>query len=365
MEGQRKLILFGTFSVIAGILFWTSLYKVLYLDRVGEITMGDFGLLLSSFLFWILATIFFFISAQEARMIFFNTLIISAVLLILFGLPHTGNYVSVSVLFGGTALFLLFMFLSWNTLRFERDDRLKIRFSAMVVRSLSLFFTSSFLIISLAYLFSPSLSGTLRDITIPRRVFDVSLIPIEIAVRGAVPFFSFHSDLEEFLFSLSILEALGGKDAAALPLSPEFLRRLGSETEDLGNLDLRRLLTDPQVNRIFKDEARRQAEKADQGTRERIREEYSERFGVKIGEGETIGDFIYAFLNAQLAGLTRVYQNQLPVAVAFGVFSTLKILSWPFKWVVVLISLGIFNILKRAEFFHIEEKDVKKETIVL
>lgn len=365
MEGQRKSILLGALSVIAGILFLALLYKVLYLDRAGEITMGDFGLLLSSFLFWILATMFFFILVEEARMIFFNALIISVVLFILFGLPHVGDYISLSVLLGGTAMFLLFVFLSWNTLRFERDDRIKIRFSAMVVRSLSLFFTSSFLIISLAYLFSPSLSRTLRDITIPRSVFDVSLIPVELAVQGVAPSLSFHSDLEELLFSLSILESLGGGGAAPLSPSAEFLRRLQNETGDFGELDFGRLVADPEVNRIFEDEARRQVRESDQGTRERIREEYSERFGVEIREGATIDDFLYAFLNTRLAGLTRIYQNQLPVAVAFGVFSSLKIMSWPFKWVVVFISLVIFNILKRAGFFRIEEKDVKKEFIVL
>lgn len=59
------------------------------------------------------------------------------------------------------------------------------------------------------------------------------------------------------------------------------------------------------------------------------------------------------------------YFQYAPPALAFGLFLVLWGVGWIFIWLAVFLGILIFWILKKTNFFRIEERDVKAEAIVI
>lgn len=61
----------------------------------------------------------------------------------------------------------------------------------------------------------------------------------------------------------------------------------------------------------------------------------------------------------------KPYFQYAPPALAFGLFLVLWGIGWAFIWLAVFLGMLIFQILQRTNFFKIEIRDVKAETIVM
>lgn len=59
------------------------------------------------------------------------------------------------------------------------------------------------------------------------------------------------------------------------------------------------------------------------------------------------------------------YFQYVPPGLAFGLFLVLWGVGWVFIWLSVFLGMAIFWILKKTNFFKIEERDVKAETIII
>lgn len=59
------------------------------------------------------------------------------------------------------------------------------------------------------------------------------------------------------------------------------------------------------------------------------------------------------------------YFQYAPPALAFGLFLILWSVGWIFVWLAVFLGVLIFQILKKINFFKVEEKDVKAEVLVI
>lgn len=59
------------------------------------------------------------------------------------------------------------------------------------------------------------------------------------------------------------------------------------------------------------------------------------------------------------------YFGYLPPVLAFGLFLVLLGIGWVFVWLSAVLGIMVFWALKKINFFRIEEKDVKAETIVI
>ena len=59
------------------------------------------------------------------------------------------------------------------------------------------------------------------------------------------------------------------------------------------------------------------------------------------------------------------YFQYAPPVLAFGLFLVLWGVGWIFIWLSVFIGLLIFQILKKAKFFRIEERNVKAEVLTI
>ena len=59
------------------------------------------------------------------------------------------------------------------------------------------------------------------------------------------------------------------------------------------------------------------------------------------------------------------YFQYAPPALAFGLFLVLWGVGWIFIWLSVFVGVFVFWILKKTKFLHIEERDVKAESIAI
>ncbi|OGN07388.1 MAG: hypothetical protein A3B86_01405 [Candidatus Yanofskybacteria bacterium RIFCSPHIGHO2_02_FULL_38_22b] len=59
------------------------------------------------------------------------------------------------------------------------------------------------------------------------------------------------------------------------------------------------------------------------------------------------------------------YFDYAPPVLAFGLFLVLWGVGWIFIWLALFIGLLLFQILKKAKFFKIEERDVKAEVLTI
>lgn len=59
------------------------------------------------------------------------------------------------------------------------------------------------------------------------------------------------------------------------------------------------------------------------------------------------------------------YFQYAPPALAFGLFLVLWGIGWIFIWLAVFLGMAAFFILKKINFFRVEERDVKAETLII
>ncbi len=71
----------------------------------------------------------------------------------------------------------------------------------------------------------------------------------------------------------------------------------------------------------------------------------------------------YQLVNQQLNQFSQPYQEYLPLGLAIGLFFTLKLLSIPFKWLVILLSWLVFKLLVYLGAIKIQEKGVLQQII--
>jgi len=78
---------------------------------------------------------------------------------------------------------------------------------------------------------------------------------------------------------------------------------------------------------------------------------------------EQLEEELYQLANQQLNQFSQPYQEYLPVGLAVGLFFTLKLISLPFKWLVILLSWLIFKLLVSLGAIKIQEKGVLQQVI--
>jgi hypothetical protein len=89
----------------------------------------------------------------------------------------------------------------------------------------------------------------------------------------------------------------------------------------------------------------------------------SERFNIPLTGGEKLEDMFYQAISQEINKYSQPYKEYFPLALAIGIFFALKVLSVPFKWLVILLSWLIFKVLVSWGAIKIQEKAVLKEVI--
>lgn len=344
------------FSLIAacgvlGAVFWYLLYQVLYQDsQVIEISSLIPPAII--FLVWAISTALLFLISVSFGEIFWLFLVLGALFILLFGI----NYYNLP----GAVLFLILIFLGWRTIRIEKQNRIKMRLMRILPRGLPAFFTAVALMVALAYFFSPSLQGEVSAIKIPREIFDIIIKPIEKLVIDRVPLYKKGMTANEFLLITDITQNM--QDPGKV--SPKLLQELHKKgfLEEKG-MEMKEFLQNKELAEIIKKGIEPDLENPEK--LEKLRKEYSEKLGVSIEETDSFNDLLYKLANSQINAFRKTYGEALPVALAIGLFLTIKAVSWPIMWAIIFITILIFKLFIALKLIRIEEVEVKKEIITL
>jgi len=80
-------------------------------------------------------------------------------------------------------------------------------------------------------------------------------------------------------------------------------------------------------------------------------------------EGAKLEDVLYQIISQEINKYSQTYKQYFPLGLAIGVFLSLKAISIPFGWLVILLSWLIFKALVSLGAIKIQEKAVLKEVI--
>jgi hypothetical protein len=217
----------------------------------------------------------------------------------------------------------------------------------------------------LAYYFSPSLGNISEsEREIPRGAFDIVLKPLSGLIQTRLPLYSPDMSIDELLTMFSFVSGDGISDLSFAP-SPDLYRIIQSKGISLETLDLNQILTNPEIAEFLREEIKKKTESSSVDQLAWQRAEFSEKLDIEIEEGETLNDILYKLANAQISGINGDYQQYIPIALAIGLFFSLRILVIVIVPIIVLLSWLAIKILIKIKYLTTNRQSVKIETIEL
>ena len=362
IENRKQLIL-GVLTILTGSFFWISLWRVFYSTSTEQISVASVFLPILAYILYVLSSTFFVLITREFKkgLIIFGA--VSLVAFFLFGAFR--DLSTVGILFVGVSISLLSKLLSVRGFKIERDARLKMEIRKILPKFLPMFFTGSFLLVSVVYLISPALSKSVDDVSIPRFAFNSTIKPLEFVSQRFIPTFDLDEPVEELLYTITIIQSFGDGSAENVTPSQDLLSKISELGFETGELNPVTFLKNPKLFELVQLEAARQIDSIDENLRSSLRVQFGEQFGIHIEPELTTGEFIYIFINKELNKFNNKYSGALPIVLVFGLFITLKTIGLPFMWFNILLAMIVFKILKKTGIYTIEEIDVKKETVIL
>lgn len=95
------------------------------------------------------------------------------------------------------------------------------------------------------------------------------------------------------------------------------------------------------------------------------RKALGENLGVKLTGSEKLGDLMFRSINDKAAEFAKPYQRYLPFAAAFGVFVTVKTLTLPIYWLILLIMFFVVKLLIALGFIKEQTETIQTTRLVL
>lgn len=328
-----KTFIFSVLLIISAVLFWQSLANVYLKGNLNANSLLWLGI-------WLLVFLTFFLIFSllvETKGIF---LLIYSLILVSFFLFFRFHYY---LLIGLAILFLIFI-ISRVLIQKERNERLKISLRAVFKRGLTLIFLFLALFMALLSYFYPLIKIDEKGINLPPQILEWVLKPLGGTLNKTLPFFDPKMTINEMLSTGLATEKLD-----LTSLSPELIKKF--QGKDLKELNPQELLKDPEIAELLK----KQAKKIDPKILAQQRNEMAKGLGIELKGDEKISEVINKLVNKQLQSLFGSYLKYLPIISAILTFLVLTSIFVPFSWVVVAISLLIFQIFLIFRVVRIEK----------
>ena len=216
----------------------------------------------------------------------------------------------------GFAIVVFFLATLWGYTIVKREQEIiiPILFSRLLRKGLPVFFTG--LAFTFAAFFNSSPLGQILGGKphIPRQFIDVSLVPIEYAIRIAVPGFSKDIKVSEF-------------ENLTIRGVPEFFKAPPQAIKSAISNVLSHL---PEESR-----------------------------------NKSVSDFFYTTINMQLGAILAPYEEFLSFVFLFGLFLVFRTVGVPIMWLSLGFGWLISKLLSHFKILHLRKIMVKKEEIVL
>jgi len=355
MSNQYKQIVLGIIILVSIILFWYFLHQLIF--EQGNFPQTAALLVLGFFTFGIAISL--------------NSILVdsssNATLFILSGLTVFLFFKFNVYIFGGSLIFILFLILGDRRIKRERDERLKIRVFRFLKRGLPLIFTGILVAVSIIFYFSP-ISSFNEELIFPRAIFDFIFKPFEGLISKNFPGYQPGTTIDELIIMSNILGVnpeQGFPSQAEIINSPEFKKLLQSNSFDdkKESLNLNEFLKNPQVVAFFQRELESQINKISPAVLKNKRDEFAKEFGIELSGNETLSDVVYKIINSNAKIFSGHYKSYLPLIFTVGLFLTLKAISIPLIWIIIIFTFVIFRLMVSANFINIKKEEVEREII--
>lgn len=364
MSIQQKQIVLGVKIVLFGALSWFFLHQLFYagIDKTFLI-LAVLGLLFWGILICLGSLLI------DKRIVLYLAFALSLLSFFIFfrgGEAVPGQFREAFYYFIVLVLIFLALLIYRARVKHEKEARTKLHFWRILKRGLSLTFTLVCLLIALVYYFSPSLGGISEmEFEVPRGIFDVVLKPLSELIQTRLPLYSPDMSIDELLTMFSVTVGEEGLSGLSFEPSPELYRIIQSRGISIETLDLNQLLKDPKIAELLQEEIKKQTDSLSSDQLIQQRAEFSDKLGIEIKGGENLNDVLYKLVNAQINAAGGPYKRYIPIALAVGLFFTLRILTIILIPIIILFSIFIIKILIAVGFARINIKPMKAEGIEL
>lgn len=348
----KKYAALALLSILAfaGAWFWAELF-------VGDGAFSfreaiPFGIV---FLFWSVALLVFYAVIEDK--IWGVVLSLAATLPFLIFTPTALNF----YVFGGWMIFFIIALWGFFEVTGEMRIHAKLKFRKVADDFLPLLFTSFAILAAVQFATSPIPKDLAGESIIPEVAFNFSYLPIEKAVQAKFPFFNDEMSVDEFLIGMALVS---GNNSVKLDekLMRDFLASIPKDSFIGGEeVDLGVILKDENAVRSFQSVIKRQARQADKAEVEKLRESFAAQFGTDISGDDTLRTAIYKAVNGFIIGFVGAYLNFFPALIGLAIFFSVKALSYPFYWLVVIFSGLTFKIMRRFGIITVDKVMVEQE----
>jgi len=271
------------------------------------------------------------------------------------------------VLYYFIVLALIFLTLIWyrSRVRKEKKSKTKLYFWYIFKRGLPLTFTLICLLTSLAYYFSPSLGGVSDvEFKLPRDLFNAVMTPLGSLIKTRLPLYDNDMSVDELLTMFVFTTGDELSDLSFRP-SPDLYDIIQSKGISIETLDINELLNDEEIVMLLREEIRKQVNSSSQAQLTKQRNEFSQKLNIEITGNETLEDVLYKLVNTQINSAGGTYKKYIPIAIAIGLFFSLRILVIILIPLIVLLSCLTIKLLITLGFANIEKKAIEAEILEL
>lgn len=364
MSTQQKQIVLGVKIVLFGVLSWFFLHQLFYvgIDKTFLI-LAVLGLLFFGILICLGSLL---IDKKIVLYLAFALSLLSFFIFFRGGEAIPGQFREAFYYFIVLVLIFLALLIYRGMVKHEKEARTKLHFWRILKRGLSLTFTLVCLLIALVYYFSPSLGGISEmEFEVPRGIFDVVLKPLSGLIQTRLPLYSPDMSIDELLTMFSVTVGEEGLSGLSFEPSPELYKIIQSRGISIETLDLNQLLKDPKIAELLQEEIRNKTSSLSPSQLAQQRAEFSDKLGIEIQGNENLNDVLYKLVNAQINAAGGPYKKYIPIALAIGLFFTLRILTIILIPIIVLFSIFVIKILIAVGFAKINVKPMEAEGIEL
>jgi len=343
-----KTFILSVLLILFAALFWKGLADI-YLH--GNLLVSSFIWFSASLILFVVFFLFLSLLVEKKLIVFVIYLFSLSTFFIFFSAPKADQpgagqyYYFISA--GLAVLFIAFI-LSRTLIQKERNERLKISMHSVFKVGLPWIMTMLALFIGLVGYFHPLTPTDKNEINLPPQILDWLVKPLAGTLSKTLPMLSEKTTIDE---ALALSTAT--KNLDLISLSPSLLAQL--KGKNIKDLSPAQLMKDPVIAKILQEEAAKQVKKIDPQVLAQQRNDLAKTLGISLAGKETMSEVINKIINAKIRDLVGPAIGVLPFISAILIFVVLRLIFIPLGWLIILLALLIFQLLRIFKFVKIEK----------
>lgn len=244
----------------------------------------------------------------------------------------------------GLVVFYGAMILSRILMQKERKERLNISVRGVFKNGLPWLMTILALLIGLISYLYPLTPGSKNETNLPPAILNLFIKPLAGTIGNILPMVDENTTIDQALAMSTVTQS-----ANLISLSPELLAQLkGKNIKDLNPSEL---LKDPKIAEILKN----QAKKVSSVVVTQQRNDLAKTLGISLTGKETMSELMSKVVNAKIKEMLGPTIGALPIISGILIFLVLRLIFIPLGWLVLLLALLIFQLLRIFKFVKIEK----------